>query len=110
MNTPVFTPKWLLILIITCLFSINNACAQTITTYAGVIGDNQLATIYGRLLQPAGVAVDGSGNIYIVDQIHRIRKVSPAGIITTIAGNAMGGFSIGGAAIYAQIGSLRSVT
>jgi uncharacterized protein (TIGR03437 family) len=34
------------------------------------------------------VAVDAAGNLYIADTIsHRVRKVSPAGIITTVAGN-----------------------
>src|SRR5438876_3830946 len=43
---------------------------------------------------PYGVAVDGAGNIYIADTgNHRIRKVSPDGIITTVAG--LGSFTNG---------------
>lgn len=41
-----------------------------------------------------GVAVDGSGNVFIADHNnHRIRKVNSNGIITTVAGNGIDGFS-----------------
>jgi sugar lactone lactonase YvrE len=60
-----------------------------ITTVAGGgpmnSGDGGPATSAG-LLQPQGVAVDTSGNLYIADY-GRVRKVSPPGIITTVAGN-----------------------
>jgi sugar lactone lactonase YvrE len=38
---------------------------------------------------PSGVAVNGEGNIYVTDtQNHTIRKVTPTGVVTTLAGNA----------------------
>ena len=43
-----------------------------------------------ELNQPSGVAVDASGNFFIADTVNeRIRKVSPSGIITTVAGNGL---------------------
>jgi Bacterial Ig-like domain (group 3)/NHL repeat len=63
----------------------------TITTIAGTgtpgfSGDSAAATA-AQLSLPSGVAVDGSGNVYIADtNNHRIRKVS-SGTITTIAGD-----------------------
>ncbi len=50
------------------------------------------------LWNPRGVAVDGSGNLYIADASnHRIRKVSPfSGMLTTVAGSGRGGI-LGGA-------------
>ncbi|MFF8868321.1 SBBP repeat-containing protein, partial [Streptomyces sp. NPDC015139] len=46
-----------------------------------------------KLYNPYGVAVDGAGNLYIADTSnHRVRKVTPNGIITTVAGNGQAGF------------------
>ena len=76
----------------------------TITSYAGngasgFSGDGGAAT-NAQLFPGHGIAVDGSGNLYIADLYNnRIRKVDPAGIITTVAGTGsansvgQGGFS-----------------
>ena len=54
---------------------------------------------------PWGVAVDGSGNLYIADAgNNRIRKVDLNGVITTVAGNGTQGFTgDGGAASSAEL-------
>ena len=63
------------------------------TVAGGNIGDNGSAT-EALLNLPPGMAVDGSGNLYIADtQIHRIRKVDAMGTITTIAGTGASGYS-----------------
>jgi sugar lactone lactonase YvrE len=68
------------------------ASNHTITTVAGngaigFSGDGGPA-IFAELSGPTGVAVDPLGNIYIADNDnHRIRRVNPSGIISTIAGN-----------------------
>jgi uncharacterized protein (TIGR03437 family) len=88
---------------------------SAITTIAGVMptqgaGDNFPATSTA-LLDPFGVAVDTSGDILIADHVdNRIRKVSPAGNITTIIGNGVPGFGgDGGLAINATIGDPADV-
>ncbi len=44
-----------------------------------------------RFSAPYGVAVDNAGGIYVADYInHRIRKVTPAGVVTTLAGTNAG--------------------
>ncbi len=57
------------------------------------------------LAAPIGVAVDGAGNVFIADrQDCRIRKVSPAGVITTVAGTGFSGFvGDGGLATQARL-------
>jgi sugar lactone lactonase YvrE len=53
----------------------------------GFRGDGGPATS-AQLSEPEDVAVDSSGNIYVADtRNHRIRKVAPDGVITTVAGN-----------------------
>lgn len=46
--------------------------------------------------QPAGVATDASGNVYVADYLNNlIRKVSPDGSVVTIAGSGQGTFADG---------------
>jgi len=79
----------------------------TITTVAsngipGASGDGGPAT-NAQLVQSSGVAVDAQGNLSIADDT-RIRKVSPAGIATTVAGTGTSGYSgDGGPATSAQL-------
>lgn len=80
----------------------------TITTFAGngapgSLGDGGPATS-ASLSFPRGVSVDGNGNVYIADAFNfRIRRVSPDGVITTVAGTFAGFLGDGGPAAKAQL-------
>lgn len=69
----------------------------------GYSGDGGPATI-AKLYMPTGVAVDVAGNIYFADN-QRIRKVTAStGIITTVAGSGIQGYSgDGGPATRAEL-------
>ncbi len=76
----------------------------------GFSGDGAAANA-AELNRPTGVAVDGSGNIYIADSLnYRIRVAQAGGSVKTFAGN--GGYSYsgdGGAATSAQMNSPHAV-
>jgi len=80
------------------------------TGTSGFGGDGGPATS-AQMWSPAGISVDAVGNIYVADcQNNRIRKVTAAGMICTVAGNGTAGFSgDGGSAISAQLWSPNAV-
>lgn len=86
-----------------------------ISTYAGngslgFAGDGGPATD-GKLYQPAALSLDATGNLYIADGFNqRIRKVTPAGVLSTVAGKGTYGFSgDGGSAIVAEFNGTQGV-
>jgi uncharacterized protein (TIGR03437 family) len=87
----------------------------TITTVAGggffPLGDGGPA-VGAAIYSPSGVAVDAAGNLYIADSgDNLIRKVTPGGIISTIAGNGSQGYSgDGGPATSAALDYPTGVT
>ncbi len=64
--------------------------AAVVTTLAGPPGNPGSADGTGsasRFRNPAGIAIDTSGNVYIADSYNEtIRKITPAGAVTTLAG------------------------
>src|SRR5229473_2620419 len=61
----------------------------TLAGSAGVSGSAEGTGSGARFNTPDGVAVDGSGNVYVADTgNHTLRKVSAAGVVSTLAGLA----------------------
>ncbi|MEY3221014.1 MAG: hypothetical protein RIT27_2371 [Pseudomonadota bacterium] len=74
------------------------------TGIAGFSGDGELAT-KAQLNMPTKVLVDSVGNVYVSEgKNHTVRKIDVSGIITTVAGTGIAGFSgDGGSAKLAQL-------
>ena len=70
----------------------------------GFSGDGRLAT-EASLALPYDMRFDSKGNLYIADVFnHRIRKVDTNGVISTVAGTGVAGYSgDGGPAVKAQL-------
>jgi sugar lactone lactonase YvrE len=78
--------------------------------HGGFSGDGGPATS-AQLNDPGGLALDGAGNIYIVDNgNNRIRKVNTNGIISTVAGGGSKGLGDGGPADSAQLSNPTGIT
>jgi hypothetical protein len=80
--------------------------AGVVTTLAGRPGSFGSVNGTGsaaRFNGPSGVAVDSAGNVYVADTLnHTIRKVTPAGVVTTLAGQVGNPGSANGAGTAAQ--------
>jgi sugar lactone lactonase YvrE len=71
----------------------------TLAGTAGVAGSADGASSVATFDTPSGVAVDSTGNVYIADTLnHTIRKLTAAGVVTTLAGQAGASGSVDGTA------------
>jgi sugar lactone lactonase YvrE len=75
-----------------------------VSTLAGKAGASGIADALGskaRFGVPCGVAVDSAGNVYVAD-MYTIRKTTPAGMVSTLAGTVRRAGGIDGAAAWAR--------
>ena len=64
--------------------------AGAVTTFSGLAGDGRTINGTGtaaRFNWPAGIAVAPNGMIYVTEAGEAIRRITPAGVVTTFAGN-----------------------
>ncbi len=85
-----------------------------VTTLAGMPGASGSADGTGtaaKFNSPENLAADSSGNLYVVDRRNRtIRKVTPGGLVTTLAGSAGSPGSDDGVGASARFGDLTGIT
>ena len=85
-----------------------------VSTLAGLAGSRGSADGTGcaaRFSHPAGVAVDGAGNVYVADRSNDIiRKITPSGVVSTLAGLAGSAGSVDGTGSEARFSDPTGVT
>jgi hypothetical protein len=90
-----------------------NPATGSVATLAGLAGTYGISDGPGdnaRFSTPTGIACDASGNVFVVDYGYgQLRKVTPAGVVTSIAGDPGMGGSADGVGIAAGFYHPRSV-
>jgi len=80
-----------------------------VSTFAGtgIRGDLDGVSLHAQFRRPSGIAIDPLGNIYVSDW-SRIRKISPQGSVSTIAGSTQSG-KVDGVGSSAQFSYPRGI-
>ena len=84
-----------------------------VSTLAGTGSPGSLDHINGKLAsfaQPSGLTVDKTGAVYVADQLnHKIRKISPAGSVSTLAGTGYAGAANNADPLLASFDNPRAI-
>jgi sugar lactone lactonase YvrE len=87
--------------------------AGVVSVFAGKSGTSGSADGTGSaaaFMTPRGIAIDAKDNLYVADEGNsNIRKITPAGVVTTLAGTAGQTGSVDGVAAAARFAAPRSL-
>jgi hypothetical protein len=89
------------------IMKVTPAKAPSIFAGDGTPGYEDGAGASAKFTAPTRITHDVVGNLYVVD-VHRIRKISTSGVVTTLAGNGVDG-SVDGPGTTAQFGTLSGI-
>jgi len=88
------------------------ASTATVTTLAGMAGVSGSADSTGaaaRFNTPSAITIDAAGNLYVADNL-TVRKITAAGVVTTLAGTAGAVGSIDGTGAAARFNFPLGIT
>ena len=84
--------------------------STTVAGTAGAAGSSDGTGAAAQFNEPLDVAVDGFGNLYVVDNLNNtVRGITPAGVVTTLAGKAAAAGSVDGTGSAARFDSPTGV-
>lgn len=84
---------------------------STLAGLAGVQGSSDGSGSSARFNAPSGIAVDGAGNVFVADTANRtLRKITPQGVVSTLAGSPVGAGSVDGTGAAARFSEPRGVS
>jgi hypothetical protein len=85
----------------------NNFSWTALAGSVGGLGSQDGTGAQASFYNPSSTAVDSAGNVYVADSGNRtIRKITPAGVVTTLAGSAGLGGSTDGTGSAARFSEL----
>ncbi|TSJ36497.1 hypothetical protein FO440_21945 [Mucilaginibacter corticis] len=93
------------------IYKITSAGAVSVFAGSGVSGYADGKGASAQFTAPSGMANDPSGNLFVTD-VYRVRKITPAGQVSTFAGKATAGKADGQgtAASFGSYGALQHIT
>jgi sugar lactone lactonase YvrE len=84
-----------------------------VSTFAGVAGSDGYAdgtATTAKFYNPYGVAVDAGGNVYVTEyNNHLIRKITPSGVVSTVAGAELSAAYVDGTGTAARFNNPNGV-
>lgn len=83
-----------------------NGVVTVVAGASGISGHVDATGGNARFSWPTGLAIDGTGTLYVADGNNTIRAIAPGGVVTTLAGSAGVAGTTDGAGNLARFGDL----